>query len=232
MSPDRSRLPIRSLLLGGLFSLAAIPVPDARAQSVVLEPAETIRVVERVDRQGRRIERTVVDGLLPAEILAVQSALAEAGFGPGAMTGALDQATRGALRRFQIARGLSICGCVSYETVVALGIVPEVVGKALAHDGRASERVIVVVPDGRRHHHSRSGAAVVVGGGSSGVFVGHAPAVGAGRAGPRPRRPSPDGGLGRTVPARPRPGGLIRSGGPDGFQARPPAQRPGRPDPR
>lgn len=233
MSPDRSVLRVHSLLLGGFLSLAAVPAPEARAQAVSIEPAETIRVVERVDQHGRRVEREVVDRLLPAEILAVQVALADAGFELGAMTGALDPATRGALRRFQIDRGLSICGCVSYETVVALGIVPRVVADVPSYARRGHESVIVIVPDGHRRHHRRSGAAVVVGaGGRSGVFVGHAPAVGAGRVGHRPPRPIPDGRIGRPLPAPPRPGGLIRAGGPDGFQGRPPAERPRRPAPR
>ncbi|MDX1660215.1 MAG: peptidoglycan-binding domain-containing protein [Gemmatimonadota bacterium] len=237
MRSDRTSF--STAILGILVSGVTLGGVDAaRAQQARIEPAETIRVVERVDRWSRDVEREVVDDLAPAEILSVQVALSDAGYDPGAWDGRLSATTRSALRSFQIDRGLSICGCVSYETVVALGIVPEVVGEAGSYARRGHDRVIVVTP-GRSHRRSRrSGAAVVVGaGGRTGVYVGHAPAVGAGRAdrvGSRDRRPRPGGEVTRPAP-RSRPGGRIRVGDrsrPDGLQRRPRGERPRRPDPR
>ncbi len=236
MTTGRTSHTIRALLLGALVSWVALPGSDARAQNVAIEPAETIRVVERADRWSREVRREVVEELLPAEVLAIQVELAEAGFDPGVRNGLLGPATRSALRSFQVDRGLSTCGCVSYETVVALGIVPDVVGSGSAYARRGhDQRVIVVVPDRRHRRSHRSGAAVVVGaGGRTGVYAGHAPAVGARRAGHadrRPPRPDPDR-VSRPSTSRPRPGERIRGGGSDAFQGRPPSERPRRPDPR
>jgi len=148
-------------------------------------PADAIRVVEHVDA-GRRLERAVVEDLGPDEILLVQIELRRAGFDPRARRGVLDSATRRALTSFQTARGLEICGCVTYETVVALGIVPIVVARIEAEDARPAATYgaygrttivdrtafVVVVPTHGRQHRRDVGPAVV---------VGHEPAVGAGQ---------------------------------------------------
>lgn len=222
---------IRRRWTGFLAVVAAAVLAPAsgRAQSVRVEPAETIRVVERSDRwTGDRVREVVAD-LDADEVLLVQVALVDAGFALGAYTAVLDEATRGALRRFQIERGLTICGCVSYETVVALGIVPRVVEAraAYARSDAGRRRVVVWVPQ-RRRRHDVGGSGVVVGaGGRTGVYVGHRPARGSGHATDRrPSRPRPVDSVGRRVPVRPRAGGPIRAGdhgGPD---------RPSRPRPR
>lgn len=208
-----------------------ILAPEGRAQSGLLEPAETIRVVERSDRWSGDVAREVVDDLDPREILLVQVALEETGFGVGAFTARLDGATRGALRRFQIQRGLSICGCVSYETVVALGVVPRVVDARYAHRAADRHPVVIVVPDRRKDHHHHGSTVVVGAGGNPGVFVGHRPARGSGsdrrHVDRRPTRPRPDGSVGRRTPVRPRAGERIRGG--DGRAG---SDRPSRPRPR
>lgn len=215
---------------------------EARGQDAI-RPAETIRVVESRGVSGS-VAREVVGDLLPAEVLLVQVALARAGFDPGVRSGVVDGATRSALRSFQARRGLVlICGCVSYETVVALGIRPRVVETtALAEAEPATDRTVIVdrsasvlffVP---AHHHHRKrgrcrGAGVVVGvGGCDGVFVGHAPARGAAQTAPDLARP-PRGGVQRpAVPApRGRPGVIRQGSGGFGVST---GARPARPGPR
>lgn len=200
---------MRAVAPSVLLALTVTALP-ARAQ-VRSDAAATIRVVEYADPGTGRRERTVVDDLTPAEVLQVQRALGRAGYEPGVRTGALGPATRRALSRFQAARGLRICGCVSYETVIALGIVPEVVGRDGYGRSPGPPSVIVVVPgrDGHRRGRGPESGIVVGLGGPSGVAVGHAPAAGAGRHGGRigrhrPRRPLP--------PPAPGPGGRIRPG--------------------
>lgn len=68
-----------------------------------------------------------IEPMSGTEILAIQTALANAGTDPGPLDGQLGPGTRRALERFQRQRGLDVCGCVSYETVIALGLRPLVV---------------------------------------------------------------------------------------------------------
>ncbi|HUF90277.1 MAG TPA: peptidoglycan-binding domain-containing protein [Gemmatimonadota bacterium] len=188
---------LRSLALG-LTMVVGTPIV-ARSQPAVA-PATAVRVIEVIDPRSGSSVRQVAEDLTPAEIARVQRALAAAGFVTGRATGTLNPTTRLALGRFQAARGLHRCECVSYETVVALGIRPVVVAavRAPIQRGYGSD-VVVVVP----HHRVGVGhrSAVVVGHGPS-VFVGHDPArggswTGAGRTGvrapadPRPPRPRP-----------------------------------------
>lgn len=190
-------------VLGLAGSAASLGAQDA------IRPAEEIRVAEVANAFGAR--REVVADLWPDEVLRIQVELARAGYDPGVRTGRLDSETRRALTRFQAARRLVICGCPSYETVVALGI-PPVVVVVRTYPAYGRERVVVVVPGGRRHLH-RGGAAVIVGHSPVGVGVGHDPARGAGQIGrrfppPRPAAPEP-----RIIYGPPtRPGGRIRPG--------------------
>jgi hypothetical protein len=104
--------------------LGLFPVP-AEAQ-------ESIRVVEAVRAStGERI-RYVIRDLDSREIRTLQSALRDAGYVGIGWTGRLDDGTLRGLARFQRERGLVECGCVSYETIVALGLRPEVVATVSA----------------------------------------------------------------------------------------------------
>jgi hypothetical protein len=87
---------------------------------------EGIRVVETVDPvSGARYRQTVYD-LTKKEIQAVQRALRQSGYLGVGWTGRLDPGTVRALGELQEDRGLYPCDCVSYETIVALGLKPDV----------------------------------------------------------------------------------------------------------
>lgn len=88
---------------------------------------ESIRVVEAVRASTGERLRYVIRDLDVGEIRALQSALRDVGYVGIGWTGRLDDGTIRGLSRFQRERGLVECGCVSYETVVALGLRPEVV---------------------------------------------------------------------------------------------------------
>lgn len=159
-------------------------------------PAPSVRVVELVDGSGTRLERTVLEPMTPAEVLRLQVALARAGYDPGVRSGVIDAETETALRQLQLARGLEACGCPSYETILALGVPVDVVGRAeirrAAGLRTASGEPVFVMDSGflpagfvpgfffhddifrkRRHRHPP-----FVG---SGVVVGGEPALGAGQ---------------------------------------------------
>lgn len=189
--------------LAVLVALLAAPWP-ARAQDRI-EPARDVRVLELAERSGR-VSRVVVEDLAPDELLGIQVALARAGHDPGSRSGILDESTRRALASFQAARGIQICGCVTYETIVALGIVPRVVGRidggtaamgsTLVVDRR--EPILLIVPV-----HTIGQPGILLGPGvlighSPSVVVGHSPTVGGDRllrnrfptrTGPVPMRP-------------------------------------------
>jgi len=158
------------VLLPLLMAFASLPpLGDvARAQDAI-RPANQIRVVQALDRRTGRTVRDVVANPSPAEVLRVQVELGRSGYDPGVRSGVVDEPTRRALRRFQIDRGLTICGCLTYETIVSLGIRSRVVGHGdgeLASGAHASgvharDRVHVVVPGppvhARAHLGSRAG---------------------------------------------------------------------------
>lgn len=173
-----------SLMMAVLLGAPALAMGQDR-----IGPAETIRVIELIESATRRPTRQVAEDLTPAEILRLQVELDRAGYDPHSRTGVLDEPTRRALSRFQAARGLEICGCVTYETVVALGITPEVMTRvqtststAYGYDrnstyGRTSyyDRtvpIVIIVPSHRHHDHRFTGP---------GVVVGHEPAIGSGQ---------------------------------------------------
>ena len=158
-------------------------------------PAQAIRVVELVDVSGTRLERTVLEPMTPAEVLRLQVALGRAGFDPGVRSGIVDAETATALQQFQLARGLEACGCPSYETILALGVRVDVVGRAeirrAAGVRTAAGDPVYIVDSGflgagflpgfffhddffgkRSHRHRPFGGGVIVGG---------EPALGAGQ---------------------------------------------------
>jgi hypothetical protein len=227
--------------LASLLALALAP-PSLLAQPAIA-PASTIRVIEVVDPYSGERERQVAEDLTPAEISRLQHALAAAGFDPGRATGQWNATTRLELGRFQASRGLLQCECITYETLVALRIHPEVVASIRAPlDGGYGSRTVVLVPAHGRHFFGH-GTGVIVGHGPS-VIVGHQPARGAGELGRRShvhdRRPHVrDHGHDRGVrldprPSRPRPGSSISGPGaplrsltPRQPRPTPPATRPG-----
>jgi len=146
------------------------PLGDAAHAQDAIRPASEIRVVQFLDRRTGRTVRDVVAHPSPAEVLRVQVELGRSGFDPGLRSGVVDEPTRRALRRFQIDQGLTICGCLTYETIVVLGIRSRVVdhdhGERASSGVHARDRVHVVVPGpparlrvhvGRRAGHGRHG---------------------------------------------------------------------------
>ena len=211
--------------IGAMTVLALALAPSGVLAQPAVAPASSIRVIEIVDPYSGERDRRVADDLTVAEISRLQHALAAAGFDPGRATGQWNATTRLELGRFQASRGLLQCECVTYETLVALRIHPEVVASISAPlDGGYGSRTVVFVPDRGRHIGFGHGNGVVVGHGPS-VIVGHQPARGAGELGRRPhfRDRSPrfrdrghDGDRGRHLdprPPRPRPGSSISGSG-------------------
>ncbi|MGB5526560.1 MAG: hypothetical protein WBN79_06845 [Gemmatimonadota bacterium] len=95
-------------------------------------------MVETVDPvSGARYRQAVYD-LTKKEIKKVQRALREAGYLGVGWTGQLDHGTVKALNELQVERGLYQCGCVSYETIVALGLKPDVQVTTVAVGGTSA----------------------------------------------------------------------------------------------
>lgn len=108
--------------------------------SFPFEPAmasaqQPVRVVEAVNASTGDRQRYVVRDLEEGEIRAVQAALRSEGYIGIGWTGRLDDGTVAGLTRFQRERGLVDCGCVSYETIVALGLRPAVIATVTADGG-------------------------------------------------------------------------------------------------
>lgn len=199
-------------LLLALAALFAGHPTIADAQPAVA-PSTTIRVIEILDpATGRRV-REVAQDLTQPEISRVQRALAAAGFDPGRATGVLNATTLVALDRFQSSRGLIRCGCISYESILALGIRPDVVATLRAsHTRTYGSRILVLAPHGHRSVGVGHQPAVIVGHGPS-VFVGHDPARGAGELGRRGHLPDRRPHVRDPRPPRPRPGSTISGSG-------------------
>ena len=208
-----------------IAGLALALAPSSVVAQPAIAPASSIRVIEIVDPYSGERDRRVADDLTVAEISRLQHALAAAGFDPGRATGQWNATTRLELGRFQASRGLLQCECVTYETLVALRIHPQVVASISAPlDAGYGSRTVGLVPDRGRHFGFGHRNGVIVGHGPS-VIVGHQPARGAGELGRRPhfRDRSPhfrdrghDGDRGRHLdprPARPRPGSSISGSG-------------------
>jgi len=121
-------------LASGLTLLLLGPQP-VQAQS---SSDSGIRVVETVDPvSGARYRQAIYD-LTRKEIKSVQRALREDGYLGVGWTGQLDHGTVKALNELQVERGLYQCGCVSYETIVALGLKPEVQVTTVAVGGTSA----------------------------------------------------------------------------------------------
>jgi hypothetical protein len=223
--------------IGLICGLSLTMAPGGALAQPAVAPASSIRVIEFVDPYSGERNRRVAEDLTPAEIARVQHALAAAGFDAGRATGLWNATTRHELGRFQASRGLTQCECLTYESLVALGIHPDVVASVRAPvDAAYGSRTVVLLPERRGHFGSSHGTGIVVGHGPS-VFVGHQPARGANEFGrthvgqrpPRYRDRGHDGDGGRHLdprPPRPRPGG---SGSRSGAPLRPLAPRQTKP---
>ncbi len=128
--------------LSPVSSISAAPAALVAAVLMVLipEPAGAqssgsegeVRVIETIDPvSGARYRQALYD-LTRKEIKTVQRALRESGYLGVGWTGKLDHGTVRALNELQEERGLYQCGCVSYETIVALGLKPDVQATTVA----------------------------------------------------------------------------------------------------
>jgi hypothetical protein len=98
---------------------------------------QSVRAVEAVNPVTGDRQRYVVRDPNESEIRTVQKALRSEGYVGIGWTGRLDEGTAAGLSRFQAKRGLVECGCISYETIVALGIRPEIVATVSAAPGES-----------------------------------------------------------------------------------------------
>ncbi|MDX1393561.1 MAG: peptidoglycan-binding domain-containing protein [Gemmatimonadota bacterium] len=138
--------------------LVGSPAPPANAQEVEIISGTTatfvdarpagagIRVTAYASLAPERVEHRVASPLSAREILAVQEALAAAGEDPGVRDGRLLDPTVIALNRFQVDAGIEVCGCVSYETVLALGLTPLVVQTVIGPADEPDVEIIVGTP--------------------------------------------------------------------------------------
>lgn len=104
-----------------------------------------IRVMSFVDEVGGSPTYRVVQPLRGTEVLAIQRALASAGYEPGALDGLMGSATRKALGRFQVAAGTPPCACVDYASIVGLGLRPLVVQTVIGSP-ESEPAVEIIVP--------------------------------------------------------------------------------------
>ncbi len=126
--------------------LALLPVFPLAAQT---EAAGAIRVIATFDPAADVTTFELAEPLHGRELLAIQHALASAGFPPGALDGRIGESMRSALSAFQRDRGLRSCGCPTYETALALGLTPRVTQTIVGRGGRRPERSVeVVLPAG------------------------------------------------------------------------------------
>lgn len=130
-APAAGALVAAGALLAAVALMAVRTVP-AGAQETAVRAVETIHPTTG--------EETVelMSPLTPGEIAAVERRLAAEGHRPGAVDGRLDEEARRALRAFQRAADLPVCGCVDPATVRALGLELRVLVTRLAEGGAGS----------------------------------------------------------------------------------------------
>lgn len=134
--PGHVRITLRATGIGAFLAVCgAAPLAVRPALAQAADSDGDIRVVEFLDPESGARYRQAVYDLTKAEIQAVQRALRAAGYLGVGWTGQLDHGTVKALGEFQDDRGLYRCGCVSYETIVALGLKPAVQVVAVAAGG-------------------------------------------------------------------------------------------------
>jgi peptidoglycan hydrolase-like protein with peptidoglycan-binding domain len=121
----------------------ALSAPRLNAQ----EPLVGIRMIATYNPASDARTFEVLEPLSGSEILALQAALARVGGDPGPLDGRLGPGTLGALERFQRERGLRVCGCVTYETIIALALRPLVVQTVIGPAAEAHD-IEVILPTG------------------------------------------------------------------------------------
>lgn len=125
------RAPAAVTLLAAVALLAVRTAP-AGAQET------TVRAVAIIHSATGEETVELMSPLTPGEIAAVERRLAAEGHRPGAVDGRLDEEARRALRAFQRAADLPVCGCVDPATVRALGLELRVLVTRLAEGGAGS----------------------------------------------------------------------------------------------
>ncbi len=109
--------------------------PVALASQSNLAGAGNVRFTEIFEPASESRVRRAAGVLTPVEIERVQEALGESGHLIHPPSGILDSRTELALSRFQIAADLRACGCISYSTVLALGLRPVITHIIIAESG-------------------------------------------------------------------------------------------------
>lgn len=124
-----------------VIAAATYDLPAAHAaQSSPASPASpaeigVVRFTEYFEPTTDSRIRRAAHVLTPTEIERVQEALSTRGHLVLATTGILDTRTESALTRFQNAADLPACGCLSYSTVLALGLRPVITQVIIAEPG-------------------------------------------------------------------------------------------------
>lgn len=232
MTSSRFAMAVAIGLLGGALARGAPAAAQEQNGGVEIltgadaSPGTTgVRVVAYVEEAGASPTYRVSEPLRGTEVLAIQRALASAGYGPGALDGLMGPATRDALRRFQVAAATPPCGCVDYATVVGLGLRPLVVQTVIGSAGD-EPAVEIIVPSRPVEPRSATPSPQPV----DTVFVGVAP--GRDRSWPYPWTALPVGipvipGSGGPSPAPPPPAGVPFGGrGPIRLGPPAPTRRP------
>ena len=133
-------------VLGFFLSALVVQLPLGLTAQQPSDPG--IRVIAHFDPDTDERTFAVLEPVTGREILAVQEALSRVGVDPGLRDGKLGPSTRSALERFQRDRGLRVCGCLTYETVLTLGLRPMVVQIVIGQGAPEPSAVEVIMPPG------------------------------------------------------------------------------------
>ncbi|MEE9207637.1 MAG: peptidoglycan-binding domain-containing protein [Gemmatimonadota bacterium] len=127
---DRASLALVFLLAAALSAPSVVPASQSRSAD-----AGVVRFTEFFEPATESRIRRAADVLTPPEIERVQEALSTRGHLVLAPSGIFDSRTESALTRFQNATGLPVCGCLSYSTVLALGLRPVITQVVITESG-------------------------------------------------------------------------------------------------
>ncbi|MFN2433650.1 MAG: peptidoglycan-binding protein [Gemmatimonadota bacterium] len=217
----------RAALATTVALLLSFPVTP-RVAAAQASTDRAVPVTGRFDPLTNAYQEVVLLPLAIETAAALQRELLRAGYDVGPVTGVVDGRTRGALRQFQIDRGLRITGLPDVATVRALGL-PLVRVSAAAAAGapepsRRSPGLIVIGSD------SSGGVSTAPDGSLAAPGVGAPPAPAAPAAPVPPPLPPP--GVGPVGPpdapadrndGRPEPAAPVQAAEPGAVEPRPPA---------